>query len=92
MNDKIKELLRQRAAAQVAQYPQYDAAHFEAFDTLYRVKRDIGTKLGRAFCRDEIVLGKGAPYLSNGNFYVELWSYNNAVSTTVALNMVQVLS
>jgi hypothetical protein len=77
--------LKATAAAQVAQYTQYKN-HFTGY-RLVRLLRDVKTKAGLAFTRDEYAIATerrdelpGVP--SSGRF-VTVWSRRNKIDTSV---------
>lgn len=78
MTNSNLELLKNLAASTVSQYPQY-AGHFAGYE-MCRVKRDVRTKMGLAFRKGEIVIGKrGADHAE----FLTLWSYSNRIDTSV---------
>jgi hypothetical protein len=79
-------LLKELAARTVAQYPQY-ANHFDGYVAV-RIKRDIRTKMGLAFQKGEIAIGRPA---AEGD-YRTVWSAKNKVDTSVRASHVEVVS
>lgn len=82
------ETLKIRAAAQVAQYPQY-AGHFAGY-RLARVKRDVRTKMGLAFKRGEFVIAveRDASHPHGSTLTSEFataWSMSNAIDTSIRM-------
>lgn len=73
--------LRDKAHAQVAQWPQYTRESFDAY-VLVRMKRTITTKAGRAFFKGEIAIAKRAFYPEIGE-RVAAWSISNRMATVV---------
>lgn len=78
------EALKDIAAAQVAQYPQY-RGHFDGY-RLVRIKRAVRTKLGLAFAAGEYAIAAPArPTVlpMTGSRYVTVWSLRNGIDTSV---------
>jgi hypothetical protein len=78
-----RESLRSIAAAQMAEYPQY-AGRFERY-CLVRVKRDVVTKAGQAFTRDEYAIASpvATPTALTSEKFVTVWSRKNQIDTSV---------
>lgn len=71
---EIRETLKIAAAAQVQQYPQYHD-HFDKY-VLARVRKNVKSKMGRAFVKDELVLARPTVYnrytiIGDNNDYFE---------------------
>jgi hypothetical protein len=79
-------VLKRRAAAQMAQYPQY-AGHFNKY-VLCRVKRDVKTKMGLAFSKGEVAICKPQDWSGSS---VVVWSMRNAIDTHIPSYDVQIL-
>ena len=89
-----RESLKALAAAQVAQYPQYDD-HFASY-RLVRILRDVKTKMGLAFTRGEYALATEhkdeLPGLPSSGKFVTAWSRRNKVDTSVRVTDVEWLA
>jgi hypothetical protein len=80
------DMLKKRAEEQVSQYPQYKG-HFDNY-VLVRVKKDIKTKFGLAFSKDEIALCKPDVRVhenirGNTQRMATAWSMNNRIDTSI---------
>ena len=80
------KFLKATAAAQVEQYPQY-TNHFTNYK-LVRIKRDVRTKMGLAFVKDEYAIAvertADHPLFSNmGSKFLTVWSRRNQCDTSV---------
>ena len=83
--------LRDRAHAQVAQYPQYARERFDAYVPV-RVKRTIRTKAGVAFQKGDVVIANVATRETfGGRAYVTVWSYWTACDTSVRCADLEIL-
>jgi hypothetical protein len=88
---KLEELQKQ-AAAQVAQYPQYNG-HEQAY-VLGRAKRDIKTKMGLCAAAGEIILVKPDEKViphgpKAGKMSRTFWSMRNKCATSVPSNWLE---
>jgi hypothetical protein len=87
----VLETLKRRAAAQVAQYPQY-ATHFDDC-TLGIAKRAVRTKMGLVFDKDDVLLVFPPHKLirqSPEPGFVAVWSMRNKCTTHVPVSSVKV--
>lgn len=74
--------LKKDAAAQVAAYPQY-SGHFDDY-VLVTVIRQVKTKMGLAFDKNEVTIAK--PYkapLAGFDDYRTVWSFKNGCDTSI---------
>lgn len=74
--------LRDRAYAQVAQWPQYTRARFDHYVPI-RIKRTVKTKAGIAFRKGEVVLAQTIVRYYGTKSYVTAWSFSNKVDTSI---------
>ena len=83
---ELLDTLKAKAARQMAPYPQYNG-HFDNY-VLVRIDRDIRTKLGLAFEKNEyaIMAPDRFPSLSN---YVPVWSMLNSCDTSIPRRAIQ---
>lgn len=81
------EILKQRAAAAVAQYPQY-TGHFVNY-RLCRVKRTIRTKMGVAFVAGDLAIAAPTSRGIIGDRYYTVWSSLNHCDTSVPASAVE---
>ena len=90
-----RELLIAKALGQMARYPQY-ANHFDDF-VLVKIKKNIRTKMGFAFLKDEVTIA--APVTRTDLLGIEnkvtttrqVWSFTNAVDTLIKEKDLEVL-
>ncbi len=85
------QALKQQAAAQNAQWPQYKG-HFENY-ILVRVLKTIRTKMGVAFHKGEVTIAEPAfePDATYGNNRT-VYSFRNQIKTVIAEYEVEVLN
>ncbi len=76
--ETIRQTLVAQAEAQLAQYPQY-RGHWDGW-RVGRITRDVKTKLGVAFKRDDVVLYTD----DRGARFVTAYSFRNRVDTSIA--------
>ena len=81
-----KQELIQKAEQQVQRYPQYKG-HFDDY-VLVRVRRNIKTKMGLSFIKDELTIAN--PKIHCPEFgplvnvpFVTVWSSRNAIDTSI---------
>lgn len=80
------ETLRTQAAAQVAQWPQYNAAYFAEYTETATVTRDVRTKMGLAFAKGDVVLvSRSLRDPDSDPRFVFAWSNRNAIATSIHL-------
>lgn len=80
------ETLRTQAAAQVAQWPQYDAAYFADFAETATVRKDVRTKMGLAFAKGDVVMfSRTMRGPDQDPRFVTAWSMRNRIATSVRL-------
>jgi hypothetical protein len=86
------ENLKTRAAAQVAEYPQY-AGHFDGY-VLVRIVKPQRTKMGVAFTLNEIAIARpDVRTISEGRFTGRkmrtVWSMHNKIDTSIPASDVE---
>ena len=87
------ETLKQMAAKQVEMYPQYQG-YFDNY-VLVKVKKEVKTKFGLSFTKDEIALANpevvSTPNFLNGktNQTIVVWSMKNQIGTHLKVNVVE---
>ncbi len=82
-------VLKQRAAAQVAMYPQYNG-HFRSY-VLCRIRADLKTKMGLAFKEGEVAICDPQVGFGGSPSFRNVWSMRNAVDTSVPSSLVEVI-
>ena len=89
--ETVRDSLLTVAAAQVAQYPQYNAAYFAQFAKVATVKRDVRTKMGLSFAKGDVVLvSTRTEDLTTG--FVVAWSVRTRIATSLPAACLQVQS
>ena len=92
---EIREILKNAAAEQVQQYPQY-RGHFNEY-VLVRVLDDVKTKMGQAFSKGEVAIALSVIYETRLTGWggkvrfsetVVVWSVTNRIATHVAVEKV----
>lgn len=83
-----RKTLIERAAAQVAEYPQYND-HFRPC-VLGVIKRDITTKMGLAFVAGEVVIVRLNTSGILGDRYHAAWSMRNGCDTSISTSDIEV--
>lgn len=80
---KLADDLKTVAAAQMSKYPQYDG-HFDDY-VLVCVRRQFGTKLGKAFNAQEMAIAKPE---ADADGYRAVYSTLNRIDTSVPAHIV----
>lgn len=93
---EMKTILKMAAAAQVQKYPQY-RGHFDDY-VLVRARKDIKSKLGRAFKKDEVAIARPVVYVDQRTLpgglakvynTIVVWSMSNRCDTHVIMDDIQ---
>ena len=85
-NMTVQEL-RDRAAADMAQWPQYKG-YFDRHQ-LCTVKRDVRTKLGKAFFKGEVTIFNPERTFTDEPDYVSVYSFSNKCCTMIKRKSIQ---
>lgn len=83
INEITRQMLIDQANKDMAKWPQYKGK-FD-YHTLFRVKKNVKTKMGLAFTKGEIAIGS---YNENNRSYV-LYSVRNKCETALPLNYIE---
>lgn len=83
----VRERLIAKAAESMAKYKQYDG-HFDDY-ILVKVNKDVKTKMGLAFSKDEVTIAKNEPHELGGRV---LWSFKNNCDTLIREKHFKVVS
>ena len=95
---EIRTTLKVAAEAQVQQYSQY-RGHFEDY-VLVRACKNIKSKLGQSFVKDELAIARPVVYESQRTLpsgrvktyhTIVVWSLTNRCDTHVILDEIQIL-
>jgi hypothetical protein len=84
--DHVLESLKSDAAASMAQYPQY-AGKFNDY-VLVKIKKDVKTKMGLAFSKNEVTIAEKHPYAELPDC-ISVWSFKNKTSTVIKAKLVE---
>ncbi len=89
--EAVRAMLIGAAEIQMSPYPQYKGV-FQSY-VLAKVNRNVKTKMGVAFSKDELVICDPTPNYSGTQCrnYITAWSWKNKVNTSIPASSIEVV-